>query len=172
MSRRSERVANVIRAIVADAIQHRLNDPRIEPLTSVTHVHVSADLSVADVYVSVMAQDSRRQLSLQALQHAAGRLRSLVARQVALRQVPLLRFRLDESIQGSFRTVQQLDRLMAELGARAPHAGPSPDSETTTPPAARGPQEPAAPGTGSEDPGGDIRAQSPADEHGSEQEDA
>ncbi len=119
MSRRTERVASLVRSILADAIQNRLSDPRIEPLTSITHVEVSADMSVAHVYVSVMAEDARRKLSVQALRHAAGRLRTLVAREVTLRQTPLLDFRRDDSVQNSFRTVRQIDRLMEELDERA-----------------------------------------------------
>ena len=109
--------------ILAEAIQSRLSDPRIEPLTSITRVEVSADLAVARVYVSVMANEARQKLSVEALQHAAGRLRSLVAREVSLRQAPQLVFRLDDSIQRSFQTVQQLDRIMAELGDREPADG-------------------------------------------------
>lgn len=115
MSRRTERVSSLIRAILAEAIQNRLSDPRIEPLTSITRVEVSRDLSVARVYVSVMAEDARQKLSVQALRHATGRLRSLVAQQMTMRQVPQLRFRLDESVQRSFKTVQQLDRIMGTL---------------------------------------------------------
>jgi ribosome-binding factor A len=118
MSRRTERVASLVRGILADAIQSRLSDPRIEPLTSITRVEVSPDLAVAHVYVSVMAEEARRELSVRALRHAAGRLRSLVASEITLRQAPELDFRLDESVQESFRTVQQIDRLMEELGER------------------------------------------------------
>lgn len=118
MSRRTERVASLIRSILADAIQNRLNDPRIELLTSITRVEVSADLSLAHVYVSVMAEDSRRRLSIEALRHAAGWLRSVVAREAALRQAPALDFRLDASVQRSFETVQRLDRIMEEVEGR------------------------------------------------------
>jgi ribosome-binding factor A len=118
VSRRTERVSSAIRAILAEAIQNRLSDPRIEPLTSITRVEVSRDLSVARVYVSVMAEDARQKLSVQALRHATGRLRSLVAEQMTMRQVPQLRFRLDESVQRSFKTVQQLDRIMETLDQR------------------------------------------------------
>ncbi|MFQ5806844.1 MAG: 30S ribosome-binding factor RbfA [Phycisphaerae bacterium] len=133
MSRRTERVASLIRTILAEAIRNRLSDPRIEPLTSITRVEVSADLSLAHVYVSVMAEGARQKLSVEALRHAAGRLRSMVARQVALRQMPQLDFRLDESVQRSFETVQQLDRLMEELGERP---DPSAGQETGVPDAA------------------------------------
>jgi ribosome-binding factor A len=132
VSRRAERVASLVRTILAEAIQSRLSDPRIEPLTSITRVEVSADLSVARVYVSVMAEPARRELSLRALRHAAGRLRSLVADGITLRQTPQLDFRLDESVQQSFQMVQQIDRLMEELGPRVePHVGPRPEDQET-----------------------------------------
>lgn len=127
MSRRTERVARLIRNILADAIQNRLNDPRIEWLTSITRVEVSEDLSVAHVYVSVMADEPRRRRSVQALQHAAGRLRTLVARDAPLRQVPALDFRLDDSVRRSFETVTRLDHLMHELDGR-----PLPGAEERT----------------------------------------
>jgi ribosome-binding factor A len=136
VSRRTERVASLVRAILAEAIQNRLSDPRIEPLTSITRVEVSADFSMAHVYVSVMAEQKRRELSLRALRHAAGRLRSLVAQEVTLRQTPQLDFQLDESVQHSFRTVQQLDRLMEELGERAePDPGPPAEDRKVAEPA-------------------------------------
>lgn len=115
VSRRTERVGSLIRAILAEAIQNRLNDPRIERLTSITRVEVSADFSVARVFVSVLAPEARRKLSVEALGHAAGRLRSLIAQGLTLRQTPELDFRLDESVQHGFETVQQIDRIMAEL---------------------------------------------------------
>ncbi len=117
--RRTERVASLIRTILAEAIQSRLSDPRIEPMTSITRVEVSADLSIAHVHVSVMAEAARRELTVRALRHASGRLRSLVAREVSLRQAPELNFQLDESLQHGFQTVQQIDKLMEELDERA-----------------------------------------------------
>jgi ribosome-binding factor A len=126
VSRRTERIGSLLRAVLAEAIRNRLNDPRIEPLTSITRVEVSADLSVAHVYVSVMAEGARRELSVETLRHAAGRLRCMVAERVALRQTPELDFRLDESVRRSFETVQRLDRMMAELDEPA---GPSAEQE-------------------------------------------
>jgi ribosome-binding factor A len=150
VSRRTERIGNVIRGIVARAIQARLSDPRIEPLTSVTRVEVSEDLAVARVYVSIMAPEPRQRLCLAALQHAAGRLRGLVGQQVALRLVPRLSFQLDPSIQGAFRTVQAIDQAMAELGQRppweladenaaAPGPPPAPDAPLESDPATASP---------------------------------
>ncbi len=120
MSRRVERIGNAIRSVLSERIQRGLSDPRIETLTSITHVDVSADCSTARVYVSVMAAPSRQALCLEALQSAAGRLRAAVGERVRLRHVPHLLFRLDDSVQRAFRTVQAIDSTMAELGQRLP----------------------------------------------------
>jgi ribosome-binding factor A len=120
---------------VADAIQTRLSDPRIPPITSVTRVEVTADLALARVYVSVMESDARRALCLAALKRSAGHLRWLLGRQLRTRKVPALEFHLDDSVRGSFETVQLIDRVMAELdgppadadGDRASPAEPASD---------------------------------------------
>lgn len=118
MSKRTERVGSLIRAIIADAIQSRLNDPRVPPITSITRVEISADFAVARVFVSVMATDARRQLCLRALRSAAGYLRRLLGPQLSLRKTPALDFRLDDSLRRSFETVQLIDQAMEELGQR------------------------------------------------------
>lgn len=117
--RRVQRVAHVIRAIVAEAIQTRISDPRVERLTSITRVEVSPDLSVAHVHVSVMAAPARQRLTLMALERAAGRMRSLVGAQIALRQAPTIRFHLDTALQKGLKTIAILDGLMAEADADA-----------------------------------------------------
>lgn len=119
VSRRTERIANVIRNILAEAIQNRLSDPRIEPLTSITRVDVSPDFSIARVNVSVMAPPARQELCLRALQHASGRLRGAVAAGLTLRTVPRIIFHLDHSIQRGLETLRVIDSVVAsrETGA-------------------------------------------------------
>lgn len=116
MSRRTERIAHLIRRILAEGIQTRLSDPRIPLLTSVTRVELSPDLASAHVHVSVRADAVKQELCIRALRHAAGRLRSLVAAEVSMRQVPWLTFHLDESVRRGSEMVEQLDRLMREAG--------------------------------------------------------
>jgi ribosome-binding factor A len=115
-SRRVERVASVIRRVLAEAIQARLHDPRIPTITSITRVEVSADFSVARVYVSVLDTPARQKLCVQALQSSAGFLRRLLGREVRLRTLPVLDFRLDDSLKRGFETCQILDRLAAARG--------------------------------------------------------
>jgi ribosome-binding factor A len=116
VSRRTERVGNLIREIIAEAIQNRLSDPRIPPITSITRIQVSEDFSVACVYVSVMAPEAQRRLCLAGLQSASGLLRRLLAPELRLRKVPWLDFRLDDSVRRSFEIVTAVDGAMRELG--------------------------------------------------------
>lgn len=116
MSRRTERVGSLIREIIAEAIQNRLSDPRIPPITSITRIQVSEDFSAACVYVSVMAPEAQRRLCLAALRSASGLLRRLLAPELRLRKVPWLNFRLDDSVRRSFETVTAIDGAMRELG--------------------------------------------------------
>lgn len=111
----------MIRNILAEAIRTQLNDPRIEPLTTITRVEVSPDLSVAHVNVSVLCDAAaRRALTVTALNAAARRLRARLGEELIARQVPRLQFHLDESIQRGVATVQALDRLMSRGDAPGP----------------------------------------------------
>lgn len=116
MSRRTERIGSLIRDLLAEALQNKLNDPRVPPITSITRVDVSPDLLLARVHVSVLAPESRRRLAVEALQCAAGHLRRVIGRDLTLRRTPELRFELDESVRNSFETLQAIDRAMRELG--------------------------------------------------------
>lgn len=125
MSRRTERVNSLIRSILARAIQTELRDPRIPPITSITGVEVSSDFAVAKVHVSVYAPtDAKRRLAVKALQSSAGHLRWLLGREIQLRKLPALVFKLDESIRKSFETLRIIDQLNLNAGAAGPPGAP------------------------------------------------
>lgn len=130
MVKRTERVASLIRRIVAETIQTELSDPRIPLLTSITRVEVSADLEVANIYVSVYEpeieddeqQRRRRELCVRTLRASSGHLRRRLGAEIRLRRVPALNFRLDESVWRAAQTVELIDRVMRDSRAAAPPA--------------------------------------------------
>ncbi len=111
---RSERVGNVIRNVVSEAITARLNDPRIEPLSSVTRVEVTSDLENAKVWVSVMGTDAAQRRTIAGLRSAAGYIQKMVAGELQTRTVPRLTFHLDESIKKGEQTLRLIEQVMAE----------------------------------------------------------
>jgi ribosome-binding factor A len=104
--------------VIGEAITRRLSDPRISRMTSVTRVEVSKDIQYADVYVSVMGSEAQARTTLRGLEAAYGKLQSLVADALPIRQVPILRLHLDESIKKGFETIQLIEKSMDEIRQR------------------------------------------------------
>jgi len=124
MSRRTERVGNVLRQAIADVVMRKIADPRIEPARiSVTRVDVAQDLLTANVYVSVMGSEAQQRCALTGLQHAAGHIQELVSDRVSLRHVPVLSFHNDDKLKKTMQTLTIIQQAMDEIhrkGAAAP----------------------------------------------------
>jgi ribosome-binding factor A len=112
---RSSRLAEQIQRDLSDLIRLEVRDPRVG-LVTVTEVDVSRDLSHAKVYVTSLADREQAAQSLQALQHAAGFLRSRLAQGLKARTVPELHFTYDESVERGI----QLSRLIDEAVSTPP----------------------------------------------------
>lgn len=93
---RSHRVADYIQRELSTLIRAELKDPRISPMLTVASVEVSRDLSVAKVYYALF-DPAEKADTHEALGHAAGFLRKLLARRMNIRSVPQLRFYYDDS---------------------------------------------------------------------------
>ncbi len=116
MNRRTERVASRIREILGQVLLSKIADPRIDPArTSVTRVEMPDDLLTAKVYISVIGDEGRQKLTLQALRHAQGHLQELMMRQISLRNTPLLHFVPDKQFKKTLATLQLIDQAMEEI---------------------------------------------------------
>jgi ribosome-binding factor A len=133
-SHRPERVANIIRQVVSDAIANKLSDPRIEPLSSVTRVEVSGDLEYAKVFVSVMGEAGAGRRTMAGLNSATGAVQRMVARKLPIRHCPRLSFHLDESIKRAAETIRLIDASMAEAQTQAESAEAAGPEAPTSPP--------------------------------------
>lgn len=118
MSIRLEKIASTIRLVIADAILHKLSDPRISSFSSVTRVEVTGDLMHARVFVSVMGDETAQRKTMQGLLHATGHVQTLLAKRLKIRQCPHIVFLLDESMKIASQTVRTVDEAMAELDGR------------------------------------------------------
>jgi len=116
MSRRTERVANLLRNTIGQLLLTKLSDPRVDPArTSVTRVEVPDDLLTAKVYVSVIGTEAEQRRTLRGLQRAAGRIQALMKKQVQLRHTPVLHFVLDETFKKALRTLEIIQETSEEL---------------------------------------------------------
>jgi ribosome-binding factor A len=98
MTRRTEMLGSTIQRELAQIIMRELQDPRLTGMPSITRVKVSPDLSIADVYVTVMGTPGQQSAALNALKHSAGMMRTKLTKSLMLRQAPYLKFHFDEQL--------------------------------------------------------------------------
>lgn len=101
MSRRTQRVNELLRQEMSRVIQVELRDPRLHSLISITYVDTSEDLRYAKVHVSVLGDTSQKASALHGLDSAAGYIRKELGVVLPLRYIPRLTFVLDESLEKS-----------------------------------------------------------------------
>jgi ribosome-binding factor A len=111
---RTQRVADFLRQELASLIQRELRDPRVG-MVSVTDVEVSRDLSFARVFVTVLGSASAEEAkpAIDALNHAAGFLRSQVAKVMNARTTPKLKFQFDTSVSRGAQMSRLIDEVVA-----------------------------------------------------------
>ncbi len=124
MSRRMEKVADLLQVEIADLLQRRVRDPSLEGvLISVTRIDVTPDLAHARVHVSVMADDLEQRAVMDALGRSSSFLHRELVRRIHIRRVPRLHFELDDSIAESQRMASLLREVRATEGVE-PDATP------------------------------------------------
>lgn len=124
---RSRRVEEQIQRVLGEVIRVEARDPRLAGAV-VTAVRVSRDLSVAWVYVSSLEPEHEAAAIVDAFERAAGFLRSALAGELTVRQVPELRFRYDDVEQRAEALEQLIDAAVA--ADRRGHSDPVDDDGT------------------------------------------
>src|SRR5438874_11326793 len=107
-------LGSTIQKELALMILRDLNDPRLMGLPSITRVKVSGDLSIADVYVTVMGTPGQQTAALNALKHSAGVMRTKLTKALTLRVAPFLKFHLDEDLKKELEVLTLLDQVSKE----------------------------------------------------------
>ena len=108
---RSDRVGQRIQRELASLIQYQIKDPRLPQFITIAAVNVSKDLSYAKVYITVLGDQDTIDLALDILKHAAGFLRSELAKKLSLRTTPQLRFIYDSSMDYGNRLAKLIDEV-------------------------------------------------------------
>jgi len=128
-TRRTARVASMIREVVSTAILFELRDPRIKNVT-VLGADVSPDLRYAAVRISVMGDEKTAALTMHGLTSAKGYLQSKVAEYIKSRYTPELRFVIDDSVLKSVQTAAILREVLpAETSELSEGSGASEQEE-------------------------------------------
>ena len=118
---RQGRMGEEIRRIMSDLILRELKDPRISGMVSITAVDVTADGSFATVYLSVFEQgldeEEMAQVKedvLEAMQSAKGFMKREIGKQIRVRHMPELIFKIDKSMDYGRHMDELIDKVMKE----------------------------------------------------------
>lgn len=107
--KRSTRVGELLRKILASILLERVSDPRLQEIT-ITEVDMSPDLRLARVYYAARQGTNQEELFM-ALDKAMGFIKQEVAREHILRTMPEFQFLPDETLEKA----ERLERLLESL---------------------------------------------------------
>jgi ribosome-binding factor A len=153
MTQRTDRIDELLRQEIGQALEREVTDPRIGFVT-VTDVETSPDLAHARVWVSVIGTPEQRKVTMAALRNAMPFVRRGLNSKIRLRRIPELEVRLDDTAERGTRMLHILDELAAghdaDSVAPLPESLPTPvrrlphEGDAEAEPAAEGPARPPA----------------------------
>ena len=108
---KNNRINNEVKKELGRIIEMELQDPRIKPMTSVVAVEVAPDLKTSKIFISVLGNDDEKKSTIEGLTSAAPFIRSLIAKNINLRNTPELKFILDESIEYGVNMSKKIDDI-------------------------------------------------------------
>src|SRR4051812_46987515 len=122
MTRRTEMLGSTIQRELMEIIMRDLSDPRLSGMPSITRVKVSPDLSIADVYVTIMGSPGHQEAALNALKHSSGIMRTRLTKVLSIRQAPFLKFHIDEGLRKELAVLDAIRKANEEDRERAASA--------------------------------------------------
>ena len=134
MSRRIDRVNELLRHEISRLLALQIKDPRLRGVISITRVATSNDLRAAQVFLSVMGDQVAKTEALEGIRSAASFMRRELRRRLTLRYTPFLTFTLDESFQEAEHILGIMDRIRDDdRNLEQPTAGDSYTGPLTSP---------------------------------------
>jgi len=112
--KRSTRVGELLREILASVLLKRVSDPRLQEVT-ITEVDMSPDLKLARVYYAVRQGTDPDEVII-ALDKALGFIKQEVAREHILRTMPEFHFLPDQTLDKAARLEKLLESLDKKNG--------------------------------------------------------
>lgn len=96
--KRVNRISSEINKVISQCLYNTIKDPNLDPIyTAITDVIVTNDLSFATIYISVIGDENKKANTLKGFENAKGFLKKEIGKNVELRHIPELIFKLDES---------------------------------------------------------------------------
>lgn len=114
MKHRIERINVLLRKEISRVLTTEIKDPRLSTLVSVTRVSCTRDLRSAKVFISVLGAQEDKHESLAALNSAAGYVHKSLLGRTSMKNIPSLKFILDESIERGAELLKLIEGVSQE----------------------------------------------------------
>ena len=108
---KNTRINAEVQKVMADIIRSEIKDPRINMMTSVIAVEVSPDLKTCKAWISVLGDEKSQKDTLAGLRSAEGFIRNKIAKEINLRNTPLITFVMDQSIAYGVTMSKKIDEV-------------------------------------------------------------
>ena len=113
-SRRTERINVLLRRYISEIISRDMKDPRLASLITIVTVTVSKDIRHARVFTSVMGNKDKSAETIETLNSASGFIRQNLMPKLHTKNVPYLKFVLDDSIQRGNHLLGKIDTVISQ----------------------------------------------------------
>ncbi len=114
MTRRTERLNDLIREEISKLLQREVKDPRLGCFLTVTRVSTSPDLRYAKVFVSIMGSDEEKKEALEGLASASGFFQRKLMGRLSIRRMPQLSFHKDDSIEQAAHVLHLMQEVATD----------------------------------------------------------
>lgn len=105
LPKRSERLEKSLMREINYIIYRKINDPRIKFVT-ITRIKVSPDLKYADVFVTIFNDKDQQKKALKGLKNATKFIRGELGKDLKLRYVPKIEFKIDEDLEHQYKLIK------------------------------------------------------------------
>ncbi len=110
MSLRTERVGSLVKEEVGMFLLREYRDPEYGFIT-VTEVHMTPDLRIAKIYLSIMGNEDIKERTRVKLEHNKHEIRSFIGSHLRLKFTPEVQIYVDETLD----RVERIDQLLKQI---------------------------------------------------------
>lgn len=110
---RMQRVRELLKRTLGEIVRSKYPPGDLGMIT-VNDVDVSNDLTMATVYIGVVGSAEQKKRALNHIKSDRKQVQYEMAKQISLKNTPVLRFRLDESVERGNRVIEILEELEKE----------------------------------------------------------
>ena len=111
MADRINSVNSLLKKEISNLIHRQVKDPRINDFVSIVEVKTSRNLQNATIYISVIGDKKIKKNALKGLTSASGFIQNQLRKNLDLKYVPSIQFRLDHSLEDAEKILTLLDSI-------------------------------------------------------------